>query len=300
MKKSLGEAVFTTIITTILTSLMTVIIANFVIDKSTITIGNPTELNEEVYYLPISINTYNEEIENLRISFPANIDINHLKTSIPISIKQLMEANTMTEQSSFELDVPSESHVQIIATFTESIDEENVYIYKNGNKVKVSSFDTMKRPIIEQLPYFLISITAYAIIIFILTLWQEKRRNEKIDHYITISNSSKEAYNDLKESIKNERTQLNKVQDELKQTRDDFTKKQILNSAKLNDYSKELNFWRNTIRKVLYELPDGEEKADKVLKSISSSLKTYQTQNQEFDFEALRILSKMLEDRKTK
>ena len=47
----------------------------------------------------------------------------------------------------------------------------------------------------------------------------------------------------------------------------------------ISDYSKELNFWKDTIRKMLYDLSVDTKTADRLFESITDTLETYRTQS---------------------
>ena len=67
--------------------------------------------------------------------------------------------------------------------------------------------------------------------------------------------------------------------------------------ARLADYSKELEFWRDTVRKVLYTALGDNKAADKLIESVSSNLKTYQTRSRtDIDFSTVEALARLLAD----
>ena len=71
----------------------------------------------------------------------------------------------------------------------------------------------------------------------------------------------------------------------------------ILLLARLSDYSKELTFWRDTIRKILYSMSKtGKKAAEEVIKEVTATLKTHSTLSEsEDDFETIKMASLLLE-----
>lgn len=61
--------------------------------------------------------------------------------------------------------------------------------------------------------------------------------------------------------------------------------------ARITDYSRELQFWRDTIRKVLYGVNFDEKSVDDIISNVSLVLKTYTTQEVKVDFEVVRELA---------
>lgn len=72
-----------------------------------------------------------------------------------------------------------------------------------------------------------------------------------------------------------------------------LTRIRVLLMARLDDYSRELEFWRNTIRKLVLASGEDRKSAEQLLKQVSKSLGTHHTGQYE-DFEALRVAAKLL------
>lgn len=63
----------------------------------------------------------------------------------------------------------------------------------------------------------------------------------------------------------------------------------ILYLARLGDYSKELNFWRDTIRKITYNSTNKNNGTESIIDIVTKSLKTYRTRGTD-DEKTLRQL----------
>jgi hypothetical protein len=70
----------------------------------------------------------------------------------------------------------------------------------------------------------------------------------------------------------------------------------ILQGARLGDYSKELDFWRDTIRKVLYQSSSDEKISEMLIRQVTESLKTYGTLESSKDYDAIAAMAKLLTD----
>lgn len=72
-----------------------------------------------------------------------------------------------------------------------------------------------------------------------------------------------------------------------------MTKQRLLLQARLTDHSRELEFWRNTIRALLNSGPAGGQKAEEVVAQVTESLKTFgATPDRTFD--AVRVAAAWL------
>ena len=67
--------------------------------------------------------------------------------------------------------------------------------------------------------------------------------------------------------------------------------------SRLADYSRELSFWRDSLRKALGPSPDGTRRAESVIDAITDNLKTYGTrEHSPRDFRTLEVLSDLIDE----
>ncbi|MDM5197592.1 hypothetical protein QUF79_06125 [Fictibacillus enclensis] len=316
MKARILETLVLTITGMVVTFLFSALIAYFTENNPEIKIGSSSKIQDNQYYLPIVISTFEKGINNLTVSVPANVKKSQIKSSEPLNIKNI-ENNIGTENGSvFEVNkIPANKNTQLVLITNKSIDDEKIEIYSDKSKLNLQHSSEIQNPISSQIKSILINTVVYGLLIGLLTYWSDKRRDEKIKNarertedvqrLLDLQSKEIENLNLNSDRIKEHSEKIEKKQekafDEIEQklanAEANSIKKQILLQAKLNDYRKELNFWRNTIRKILYKLPDGENKATDLFNLITKSLKTYQT-NEKYihDFESLKALSKYIED----
>ncbi|KOR80609.1 hypothetical protein AM232_20715 [Bacillus sp. FJAT-21352] len=320
MPQRIWEGILTFVITGVLAFITNLGITYLVQkDISIITIGDSTKLEEKQFLHPVNISAF-EDIENLRVRVPGIITEKEIKSNIPINIEIVKNNINSTSDSVFEITkIPADSNVELILITDQSLNDKEIVVNGNGNKVDVEYTSELKNPITGQI----ISIAAsaflnaflYTIILGIITYFANKGRDKKIAEVTNKLNEIKEDGENSKVSLKEHLAHHKERSDQFEQSSNEALeklellsadlekiqtnsmKKQILLQAKLNDYRKELNFWRNTIRKIIYQSPNGEKKAEKLMEIVSSSLKTYQTnEKQNHDFESLKVLSKIIKD----
>jgi len=86
----------------------------------------------------------------------------------------------------------------------------------------------------------------------------------------------------------------------LKESMESSARLRLLLMSRLSDYAKELSFWRDTIRGVIYTHSRNKEAANSILEQVSISLKTYKTDLKDIkDFETIQTLALLTQDKKT-
>ncbi|MFE4352452.1 hypothetical protein [Peribacillus butanolivorans] len=294
MPQRIWEGILTFVITGVLAFITNYGITYLVQkDISIITIGDSTKLEEKQFLHPVNISAF-EDIENLRIRVPGKITEKEIKSNIPINIEIVKNNINPTSDSVFEITkIQADSNVELILITDQSLNDKEIVVNGNGNKVNVEYTSELKNPITGQIISSAASAFLYTIILVILMYYSNERQNikmAKLDALLKVNEDQISYTNNELESIKVD----------LIKEKENGMKKNILLQAKLNDYRKELNFWRNTIRKIIYQSyqsPKGEKTAEQLMEIVSSSLKTYQTnEKQNHDFESLKVLSKMIKD----
>ncbi|CEG30034.1 hypothetical protein [Peribacillus simplex] len=308
MKDRIWESIITFLITGILTFLSSYGITYFIQKSiSVVTIGDSTKIEEKQFLHLINISAF-EDIKNLRISVPSKITEKQIKSNVPINIKIVKNNIGPTSDSVFDITkIASDSNVELILMTDQPLNAKEVIINNNGNKVDVEYTSELKNPITGQIKSLALNAIMFATLLglttYFVTRYQDKRMKKYTDEHEKISSELREESDRMNQGYKQmdqRYKQTEKYLSSLETRLNNSKKRTLLLQAKLNDYRKELNFWRNTIRKIIYqsyESPKGEKKAEQLMEIVSSSLKTYQTnEKQDHDFESLKVLSKMIKD----
>ncbi|MBU8685520.1 hypothetical protein MOD67_16140 [Bacillus licheniformis] len=256
---------------------------------STVTIGQSTKLSDQ-YILPISINAY-KDIDKLKITFPTKLNENQISSNKSLHIKSIDNNIGVDNESTFEITkIAEESSVQLLISTKEAINDKNINVDKNGNNLSVYYEAALLNPAHKQLLSIILNgVLLFLILNFVLWLTEKRRKRD----YKRMRNLIRDSRRDLRARARDFET----LKNDLDREKYKSAKARILLQAKLNDYKKELGFWRNTIRKVLYEIPDGEKKAEKLIGTVTSSLETYETnEKNQHDFETLKVAAALLRD----
>lgn len=135
--------------------------------------------------------------------------------------------------------------------------------FSNSEEIKYVSSEVLINRQLNSLRNAIITTIIYCVIFLLVYFYSMNRLNKN------------------SESNKNEREQLMKEVEKLKEE-EDLIKKghikfQLLQMAKLRDYEKELNFWKTNISKILYE--DTSINPNKLFNRVTKELKTYGTKD---------------------
>jgi hypothetical protein len=303
MWNRIGDAILITILTGILAFLGSAFLTYLLDDNAHAKIGNVSKIGEAQYVVPINIITYKETAKDIYIGIPTAITEKQLSVNKPVDI-QLIKSN-IEEKSGTVIkikEIPQNFSIQLIISTKNAINDSDIEV--RGKNLLSERISEAESPLMSQLKTLALSAVLYALIIggtsylvnkkaetrVALVKEQQLELKEQLKRSDMLLESTEKDTIAIRESIKHYEDKLTKYQN-------DSVKKQILLQAKLNDYRKELNFWRNTIRKILYKIPFEEKKVDDLIESISQSLKTYQTnEKNEHDFETIKVLSKMIKD----
>jgi hypothetical protein len=156
-------------------------------------------------------------------------------------------------------------------------------------RMTFESFSNLDSPIKESFFNGLQTAIIFTIL-YSLFLYFISRRNEKLNKKIEETNKR----------LENQEAECVVCKREAKETKSEALKSlrriQIVLLSRISDYNKELSFWRDTIRKVLYQDNKSESFADAVIKNVSENLKTYSTLKGDFahSFESAQTLADMI------
>ena len=271
---------YTTIISSIITALISSIIT-FILGSS-IYYFNKEQINVSISE---SININNQYITSLSIkNYESNKSIDEINLWLKDVRVQKIDSDLQNlyneEIGNIKVsDVIPEYKGTIILYTDKGIDENNLKVetgLKNNivflGKLEESAYINIRNYLILAFIYF-VEMTVAIII------------NKKI------VNKQQEKCDELEKEI-----------DRSKEITDMIIKDRLKNrltlQKKLADYSKELNFWRDTIRKLLYKSKNSKLDEDTIFRTVTNNLKTYRT-SEKCDYRELEdIIIELKEDEK--
>lgn len=257
-----------------------------------------------------------DELEDLKILVPDNLKLSEVKASAPVKIALENAAFSSNQNQLLKLSlIPANKTISLVIPFETGVACCQIL---NPGKSGIEVVDGAYSPNAwwESFKYALISVVVYAVF-FMMGVYDSSRRLREVNETISETKARfKEAAKDKEKSdieLKSEFEQRIKEKGEqLSALKNDHSelKKELLNVQKvsarfratnlrrLDDYRKELKFWRDTIRKVMYSHYGNDGKSNDLVFIVTEQLKTFSTrENNPFDSRQLNhILDSKTED----
>lgn len=305
MNNKLVEAFMIAIVGGIVTFLGPFFMVFFFQDNPDIKIGKPIQIEEKQFLTPINISVYDKKIKELRLNIPSTIIDNQIKSDFPLNISIIKNSVKTAEGTDIAIkDISSNKNIQLAFVTSSPIDDKEINLSTADSNINITYLSEIENPAISQVKRLLLNAIVYAIIVGLMSYFQirdrEKRIKKSTDKYDEILeeiSKSKETANELNDSRIRAEEDMRDLKKAISIAKNDSLKRHLLLQAKAHDYRKELNFWRDTIRKLLYDKKTNNKNADDLFKMVSSALKTYHTHEKNvFEYEELKVLSKYVLD----
>lgn len=279
MRDKILESAASAIIVLIITFVFSSTIQYITGDKGIVRLSDAIEIEKGKYQVITDIINFSDKsFDKIKIQVPQDIALDQVKSNQPIKINKLSNNLGNNSGSVFEIERVAENeklHISIL--FNKEIDVNKIKIEKNNNPIKIEYINNSTIPLRSEILPSIIMAILYAIVTGAMTYIQLVKKEQ------------------INRKVEKLEKQLDKIELEGKEKYNSYNKKFLILMSRLRDYSKELNFWKDTIRKIIYQSKDKNINAEVVINSVTKSLKTYQTKTDEIDnFESINILAKML------
>ncbi len=277
----------------IITAVLNSIVAIFATEQANIKVNNPVKISESEYQLNLNISNFgNSSLNGIRIIIPQNIGINELKYDKALVVNKV---DSDESNSIFQIDrVGEDKNINIVVILHSLIKSDDISIEKNNNRIKVEYSDKQKNPLISLAIQACTMAFIYTVIMSIFS-WRNNLKHEKSVQEI------KDGVESVKKELKERQEEANKIKAETQDSIDKLRKKNLLLLSRVSEYKKELTFWKDTIRKMLYKKGNENFKSEELFKIVTKQLKTYQTQNEDLpNIDYLTILASVIKDTEDK
>lgn len=252
--------------------------------------GNPVNISKDKYHVPIQIDNFSEKsLSNIKLTIPKYVNINEIKTSFPLSLDDINNTQNLKRKVIVIGSIPEMDQLNLLIPINNLNHINDIeFINANSKNIAVSQFNEVTNPLLKSAEqsafYVALNSVVYALLLlgfYLLKMPMYKRLEEL-----------REDHKKQGDFIKELRTEQSTIR-----------KHKYLLISRLSDYSKELCFWRDTVRKLLYERGEDKKFADEFLNQITKTLKTYGTLSfhKENDFELVRtMIDKIKEEDKSR
>lgn len=281
-KPNLAQVVIEAAIPIIVGLLFTVAIQWLDMESAIVNVSASAEIDEQ-YLTVVSVqNLKDTTLSGLSLYIDAEIDILDVKSSNGFNLHQhYIESDNISPKSNYTLTIWTKQPIlkdQIIA--------------ESDYKISINSAHS-NAPFVIQIIWAIGVAGIVMIIGSSFTLWFSKRRIMQVQNYIREVEEKSEKSSAEVEKLSD------KMDDQKEQSKKAINELRLYYFARISDLQKELSFWRDTVRKMLYNSQNEFQIADKVIETVTSTLKTYTTRKRsEENMDELLYLAQLIADSK--
>ena len=264
--KHLYTTIISSVITAFISSIITLILGSSIYyfnkEQINISISESTNIDNQ-YITSLSIKNYesNKAIDEINLWFKdvkvLKID-SDLQNSYSEEIQNIKLSNIIPEYKG-----------TIILYTDKGINENNLKVetkLKNNiiflGKQEESAYINIKNYLILAFIYFV----ELAFINIVASLKMDKKLTKNL-----------EEVNEVKYKQFELNRKLDKAEENIREINQKYKKNEIKFIKIIGDYSKELNFWKDTVRKLLYKAKDKKIEKNDIFKEVTYKLKTFHT-----------------------
>jgi len=308
--RRITESTFFVISSIIVTLLSTTVLEIFSANDGRVNISPPIAV-ESSFYLPITIENYSSKtIDGVKISVPRQVEECSIHTSYPVEISEKHKEGNLLRKKVTISDIDPKSKLQIMLPLPKENDHQFFSILNaKESKLSVEGFLQIENPIMKAfwsgLQTSLIYAFVFSVALFIF--------NRKQDNLLRRIDDNKKKLETHKREIETHKREI-EIQDlqnvsrlkRAEETSSDLLRvvrrTQVALQARISDYAKELEFWRNTIRKILYSKEDENKTSDMIIRTVTETLHTFSTLRgyDQHSFKSIEVLADLIAYREAK
>ena len=288
MTKKVLDVVISIIINTFMVSLLTLVTAFLGADKGCVKISENYKINDE-YQTNVELINYSNNYQNdilLKLPTTANIINDEYISNAIISREEikskeftLFRINQIQPESSTVIIIKLENKTDLIQ-FT-NLKEKKFSLERQG-KIESPRFKLFKK----LLPNAILYILLFSIIQYL----GNQKISKKQDELDSLIKEKKLKSEEFQKTLDNTQEEIETLEKKLHKFRF-FYKKQ------LSDFAKENEFWRNTVRQLLYTGDKKNKKAEQLFEIVTSQLQTYTVKSKRnLDLEEIIFVAEELEE----
>jgi len=224
-------------------------------------------------------------LDDIIISVPKDENLKTIISTSPLVIEQSPETLGLDTEKRVRLSGIEPSRLTrlfVPMNSPSSVDHVRV-INAKDKRLTIRPITDIRNPFLVSVARMLIPVSFFAIGIGFVFLYHETAMHRINEDLSRIKQESQGLIEQL-DQIKNESQRL-----------------KLLLVSRLSDYHKELSFWRDTIRKILYGAGKSKSNAEAIINEVTRTLKTFgTTESYDDNFDAIRIAADMISRDKDK
>lgn len=280
-KKIIVDAIVTSLISSLILLIINSGVYWFTKEKINITVTPSSYINNE-YVTVISIKNFqnNKSIQEINLWLD-NVIVKNIRT----------ELKNETTNNNIKINNVVPAYTGSIIIYSEKeINEQNLKVELN-EKCNLVFTNSQKESAYIEIRNYLGTVLIYFIEFSIMLYLAKKINNKKIEEVKREIERTKKSLKLIEDSQKISEKKAKELQKMI-------MKNKLVLERKLSDYSRELNFWKDTIRKILYGVSKDEMKKKDICEIVTDNLKTYRTKEKCKYSELEDLIEEFKEDEK--
>jgi hypothetical protein len=264
MEKSKGESIFKeipkTIIVFTITTLLTVLISAFsqssVSSNGFLHFSQPVQINSNLYISTFDLisSSYNT-IDNFTITIPFEVFPSEISTSIPVDYKIANMNNNFAQSTVLTINnLLNNQKVTFLITSKYKFDTSNIKTNASSQKIIIDTPE-LKYNLWYYLKSNLFGSLVFAIILSTFYFIESIMSKNAVYSTEEIKKSLTMRIEDYQKEIDRSTLEVKQLRLDLNNEVARYSKSKIILESRIREYKKELEFWRNTIRKLVYSKP---------------------------------------------
>jgi hypothetical protein len=254
-------------------------------DNGVVTVSSSVLLNQTNYVTLAVANYTRKSIDGLILSVPSTVNLAGITASCPLQVEKLPDSVGTNQSIRLRLSGlrPTLLTTMYMPLPQNSSPESIVVLNPNEKKLHVEHASGVESPRKQTLLKAAVDACIVAVLYLVLMVWANAQMKKSAE--------------ELK-SIRAEQIALreenNKAVAKMEKALNMGYRLRLLLLGRLSDSARGLEFWRNTIRKMLYSDSKGGRTAEEVINEVTATLKTYAAQERIPDFDMVKVYAAML------
>jgi len=282
--KEYGQLIATTVVTFFVTAVSTAMLGQVGSERGEYSVGAPLRLAEHLVVPVLIVNYEPSAIDGLFLSVPPGVQGGSISSSVPIEIQAAPDASSAVASRLKVSGVPALATTELLVP-VESVEAASRVALLNPTDLNLAfrSPWTAERTSSRRLKTALVTGAINAVVYFAFLLYvRSKAQKEIADVRRSLADADKKAERQLA-VVARLRTSTMRIK--------------ILYLRLLSDYRRELAFWRDTIRRTMYEATGGKVTADTIISNVTEALATHGTKANAEDFDTIQTMAALIANR---
>jgi len=284
--RSTSQTAITVVVTFLVTLGLNLLLRYVSLDKGSVLVAAPI-VTQGTMVVAINISNYTENtLDDVLASIPSYVSTKDMVASDPLKISDLADTVGVGEKRRVSISGIDHNRVtQLWIPIRRTEDSDSIKILNAPEKkLRVFHANDVTYPYAPVVLDAVIMAVLYSAFYYGMLTWMNGRYSEL-----------RKDFDADVQRIKDFETKYEAHRRELAEVSSASSRIKILLLARISDYAKELQFWRDTVRKVLYQTSHEQSTSEKLINQVTQALGTHTARTGEtLDFDVIKAAAGIL------